>query len=34
MVTQTDVNMEIKERFEELGLDMAFPTQTIYTKSA
>lgn len=34
MGTQTDVNMKIKERFEELGLDMAFPTQTIYTKTA
>lgn len=32
MGTQTDVNMKIKTKFEELGIEMAFPTQTIYTK--
>ena len=31
MGNQTVVNMEIKKRFETLGIDMAFPTQTIYT---
>ncbi len=29
---QTAVNMEIKRRFEANGLEMAFPTQTVYTK--
>lgn len=28
---QTAVNMEIKKRFEQLGIEMAFPTQTVYT---
>lgn len=31
MGAQTEVNVEIKKRFEEIGLDMAFPTQTVYT---
>jgi len=31
MGAQTEVNMEIKKRFEELGIEMAFPTQTVYT---
>lgn len=31
MGNQTTVNMEIKKRFEALEIDMAFPTQTIYT---
>ncbi|MEN8224111.1 MAG: mechanosensitive ion channel family protein [Bacteroidota bacterium] len=31
MGAQTIVNMEIKNRFEDLGIDMAFPTQTVYT---
>ncbi|MCD4734413.1 MAG: mechanosensitive ion channel family protein, partial [Bacteroidales bacterium] len=30
--TQSAINLEIKRRFEEHGLEMAFPTQTIYTK--
>lgn len=31
MNTQTEVNMEIKKQFEGIGIDMAFPTQTVYT---
>ncbi len=31
MGAQTEVNMQIKKRFEELGIEMAFPTQTVYT---
>jgi MscS family membrane protein len=31
MGSQTVVNMEIKKRFEALEIDMAFPTQTVYT---
>jgi len=31
---QTEVNMEILRRFNEAGLEFAFPTQTLYTKSA
>lgn len=31
MGAQTEVNMEIKKRFEEFGIEMAFPTQTVYT---
>jgi MscS family membrane protein len=31
MGAQTEVNLEIKKRFEELGIEMAFPTQTVYT---
>ncbi len=31
MGSQTEVNMEIKNRFEQLGIEMAFPTQTMYT---
>jgi MscS family membrane protein len=34
MATKTEVNMKILERFTEAGLDFAFPSQTIYTKSA
>ena len=30
--TQTAINLEIKRKFEEHGIEMAFPTQTIYTK--
>lgn len=30
---QTDMNLEIKRRFEANQLEMAFPTRTIYTKS-
>lgn len=30
--TQTEVNLEILKQFNANGLDMAFPTQTIYTK--
>lgn len=30
--TQTAINLKIKRKFEEQGIDMAFPTQTIYTK--
>lgn len=29
--TQTAINLEIKRKFEEMEIDMAFPTQTIYT---
>jgi MscS family membrane protein len=32
--TQTAVNLAILDRFLEDGLDMAFPTQTVYTKAA
>jgi MscS family membrane protein len=31
MNAQTEVNMEIKQRFEKEGIEMAFPTQTVYT---
>ena len=31
MGSQTVVNMEIKNRFEKLEIEMAFPTQTVYT---
>jgi len=31
MGAQTAVNLEIKKRFEKIGIEMAFPTQTIYT---
>ncbi len=31
MAAQTKVNMEIKTKFEALGIEMAFPTQTVYT---
>ncbi len=31
MGVQTNVNMEVKRRFEELDIEMAFPTQTVYT---
>ena len=31
MQTQTDINLAILRRFNEAGLDMAFPTQTVYT---
>jgi len=30
---QTEMNLEIKRKFEENKLEMAFPTRTIYTKS-
>jgi MscS family membrane protein len=32
MGTQSDINMAILDRFNEAGLDFAFPTQTLYTK--
>ena len=32
MGTQTAINLEIHRKFAENGLDMAFPTQTIYNK--
>ena len=32
--TQTAINLTILDRFVENGLDMAFPTQTVYTKAA
>ncbi len=31
--TNTQINLEIMRQFSKAGLDMAFPTQTIYTKS-
>lgn len=31
--TQTEINLEILKQFNAKGLEMAFPTQTIYTKS-
>ena len=31
MGVQTEVNIQIKEDFEKIGLEMAFPTQTVYT---
>jgi len=31
MGVQTNVNLEVKKRFEELDIEMAFPTQTVYT---
>lgn len=31
MGVQTAVNLETKKRFEELDIEMAFPTQTVYT---
>ena len=31
MGVQTNVNMEVKRRFEEFDIEMAFPTQTVYT---
>jgi len=33
MQTQTVINMDIKNRFEKLEIEMAFPTQTVYTIS-
>jgi len=33
MQTQTVINMDIKDRFEKLEIEMAFPTQTVYTIS-
>ena len=32
--TQTSINLAILRRFTEEGLELAFPSQTIYTKSA
>ncbi len=32
LATKTDINLAILEQFNERGLDMAFPTQTLYTK--
>jgi MscS family membrane protein len=34
LATQTSINLEIMKKFESHGLEMAFPTQTIYTKKA
>jgi MscS family membrane protein len=31
LATQTEMNLEILRRFSEEGLEMAFPTQTVYT---
>ena len=31
---QTDINMEVLNRFNKEGLEFAFPTQTLYTKQA
>ncbi|MCB9173400.1 MAG: mechanosensitive ion channel family protein [Flavobacteriales bacterium] len=31
--TQTEINLEILKQFKSAGLEMAFPTQTIYTKN-
>ena len=31
MGVQTAVNLEVKKRFEEFDIEMAFPTQTVYT---
>lgn len=31
MGAQTTVNLEVKKRFEDLEIEMAFPTQTVYT---
>ncbi|WP_201353683.1 mechanosensitive ion channel family protein [Hydrogenimonas urashimensis] len=31
--TQNDINMQILHRFNELGLEFAFPTHTVYTKT-
>ena len=31
--TQTTMNLAIKRKFEENELEMAYPTQTIYTKA-
>ncbi|MBW2458816.1 MAG: mechanosensitive ion channel family protein, partial [Deltaproteobacteria bacterium] len=31
--TQTDINLAVLETFAEKGLDMAYPTQTIYTQA-
>ena len=33
MGVQSEINTQILRRFNEKGLDFAFPTQTIYTKS-
>lgn len=30
--TQSEINLEILRRFNEAGLELAFPTQTVYTK--
>ncbi|WP_456382568.1 mechanosensitive ion channel family protein [Hydrogenimonas sp.] len=32
--TQNDINMEILRNFNDLGLEFAFPTHTVYTKTA
>jgi len=34
VATQTDVNMKVLSTFNDKGLDMAFPTQVVYTKPA
>lgn len=31
--TQTEINLEVLKQFKSAGLEMAFPTQTIYTKN-
>ena len=31
--TQTEINLEVLKRFNENGLEFAFPTQTLYTKA-
>ena len=30
--TQSEINLAIMKQFEEHGLEMAYPTQTVYTK--
>ena len=34
LVTQSAINLEIKRKFEEHKLEMAYPTQTIYTRQS
>jgi small-conductance mechanosensitive channel len=33
MDCQTKMNLAILRRFEDAGIEMAFPTQTLYTKA-
>jgi MscS family membrane protein len=32
LLAQSEINLAIMKQFEEHGLEMAFPTQTVYTK--
>jgi len=34
LTTQSEINLAIMQQFEEHGLEMAYPTQTVYTKKA